>query len=634
MQTKEWTLMFYMASDNPLVISIVSQLKALKAAGFHHDVNVVAQFDPYAEGTPTHVFDVNLINKLKYHKPNIGFEGDESFVRNLIEDKLWRDEKNRRGVSIRHALDDVMLANHKIPYLAPEAPDLMANGTNGTSAQPPDPVGVVHNDSQNGHGPQNGRRREPGPYYSLLNFLNFCAERYPAKRYMLFIIGHGVVVGNDVFLFDSHADEHSITLAKMGDALSKFKEKIGKESSFELVSFNSCSVSSLEVAYELKGLANYMLASQGPTFVGSWPYREILIRIFREVEENRGNTRELINDIYQYCLHNSSDYLLAGYSFQLTLCDLSRVSDLNKPMQRLSTALVKALAGGDRKTSDAASTFIVLYSHWRSQSFFDEMYTDLYDFCFCIVDRCERIVKTGGELTPLLEEIWKACIDVMDTLAKPDVIDSKPGVCRAGKISEKPTVITASDYVGPAYQYSRGLSVYFPWTRPSEDSQIMQEYETYKFHLDLEQVDHEVRTGSWFDFLEAYFKVTERFTKREEIGFQVRERQDKEERRKKGENVKASPEALLEVALLLAETPEQELQEDIGNLIYCGEGPLSGMALAGNKTDPWDKTGDDRDGSIIKNFPRDTRAKIDRRRQAQKMPLSDTLLGAFFPTSS
>ena len=33
--TTEWTLMFYFASDNPLAPSVVSQLKALKNAGFH-----------------------------------------------------------------------------------------------------------------------------------------------------------------------------------------------------------------------------------------------------------------------------------------------------------------------------------------------------------------------------------------------------------------------------------------------------------------------------------------------------------------------------------------------------------------------------------------------------------------------
>ena len=75
---------------------------------------------------------------------------------------------------------------------------------------------------------------------------------------------------------------------EMGDVLSEFKEKLDEQEhkpTFELVSFHSCSVSSLEVAYELKDTANYMLASQGPTFVGSWPYRQILIRIFNDLEQ-------------------------------------------------------------------------------------------------------------------------------------------------------------------------------------------------------------------------------------------------------------------------------------------------------------------------------------------------------------
>ena len=51
-EPKEWTIMFYFATDNPLAVSAVSQLKAIKDAGFHHAANVVAQFDPYTEGTP------------------------------------------------------------------------------------------------------------------------------------------------------------------------------------------------------------------------------------------------------------------------------------------------------------------------------------------------------------------------------------------------------------------------------------------------------------------------------------------------------------------------------------------------------------------------------------------------------
>ncbi len=477
-ETKQWTLMFYMASDNPLAISIVSQLKAIKDAGFHNQVNVIAQFDPFTEGTPTHIFDVNLVNKLRNPcSSNIGFEGN-SFVWNLIEDKLWRDEKRESGKLVREELEEVIKDNLNRPYTLPRAPDL------------------------NGHSePTTGRRRhEPDPYASLRTFLNFCSLRYPARRYMLFMLGHGVVVGNDVFMFDEHAENKSITLSQMGQALTDFKDNIEAQgATFELVSFHSCSVSSLEVAYELKDTANYMLASQAPAFVGSWPYRQILIRIFNDLERNGSRTdiKELLHDIFDYCFHNCTDYLLAGYSHQVTLCDLTKVGQLKEAMAELSAALGAALEPGDDK-GDAASKFVILYAHWRAQSFYQEMYTDLYDFCHCIVDRCERIEESTGAsataLTEPLARIKNACLELMPQLAKPEV----PTPSSNGNAPQIAPVVVKSEFTGPAYQYSHGLSVYFPWSQPSEDSQIMEEYKTYKFHSDFNSESK----SSWLDFLE------------------------------------------------------------------------------------------------------------------------------------
>ena len=62
--TREWTMMFYFASDNSLASTIVGQLKALKDARFHPQVNVVAHFDPHVVNTPSQVFDINLVEKL------------------------------------------------------------------------------------------------------------------------------------------------------------------------------------------------------------------------------------------------------------------------------------------------------------------------------------------------------------------------------------------------------------------------------------------------------------------------------------------------------------------------------------------------------------------------------------------
>ena len=41
-ELKEWTVMFCFATDNPLAPGTISQLKAIKNAGFHRDVNVIA----------------------------------------------------------------------------------------------------------------------------------------------------------------------------------------------------------------------------------------------------------------------------------------------------------------------------------------------------------------------------------------------------------------------------------------------------------------------------------------------------------------------------------------------------------------------------------------------------------------
>jgi cysteine peptidase C11 family protein len=610
---KEWTLMFYMASDNPLATSIVSQLKALKNAGFHDEVNVIAQFDPFTPGTPTHVFDVNRINKLqKKGEPNIGFEKGEPPARNLIEDRLWNDEVNRNNEPIRKVLSALLEKKHDVKYEPPIPPNL--NGSNGASAVGDENTGVSRAGGNNGHdaNANNGHKTEPDPFPCLQAFLQFCAEKFPARHYMLFMLGHGVVVGNDIFMYDEHAETHSIKLQQMGQALTEFRTAIkAHDGTFELVGFHSCSVSSLEVAWELKETANYMLASQGPTFVGSWPYRQILVRIFKEVEDKRnaGDIKQIITDVFNYCLNSSGDFLLAGYSHQLTLCDLTKVGELQGPMSRLSTALREALSPVESPNqplatrSDAISAFVILYSHWKSQSFFQEMYTDLYDFCWCIVERCERIEEGGSQLTARLTPIRDACVEVMAKLAKPDTPDVKD----KRRPPNKSTVVVASEFVGPAYQYSRGLSVYFPWSRPSLDSQVMQEYAKYKFTSEFR--DSSPQQFTWLDFLERYFDETQRRPKKQETRDQLKWKTQTQK------------------PIIVEPSDEQILMEDMASVIYVSEGAIGGSALA--KDSPSDKTGGDCECYFFKNYPRDIRPRNDRRKVAQPMQFTETLLGDF-----
>jgi hypothetical protein len=582
---KEWTLMFYFASDNPLAPGIVSQLKAIKQAGFHPEANVVAQFDPQPEGTPTHIFDVNLINKLKNpNKSQIGFCGctpDDPFVSNLLEDKLWRDQKDRNEQSVTSQLRAVLARDHKIFYNPPTPPP-----TTKVATPPP----VAGNPRHPGLKRFNGRPVELNPKESLEAFLTFCRNSYPARHYMLFILGHGVVVGNDIFLFDENADTQSLSLEQLGVVLSEFRTGIGVDAEFELVSFHSCSVSSLEVAYELGGAAdgsggtaNYMLASQGPAFVGSWPYRQILMRVLNNVDalkeleampndgEARENIKNLLRGIFSDCFFNSTDFLLAGYSFDLSLCSLNKVREIKDPLVALADALIAGL-------EDSLVRDFILLAHWESQSHWQESYTDLYDFCLCLGRKCLAFegkfgsdVETAlGDTYTALREIITACDRVRCQLEK-----ERPGG------HEK--IIVTAEFAGPTYQYSHGLSVFFPWSERLSDRPLLDDYECYKFN----------ETG-WLKFLLSYFEKTRRESQKTEM-------------------LKAPAEAFAP-----KQNDTQLLVEDLASLVFNGEGLLSSensLAPAG-KINPEDRTGGECGCQTIKNYPLDVRARRFREQNA------------------
>lgn len=561
-QMKEWTLMFYFASDNPLAPGVVSQLKAIKEAGYHPDVSVITQFDPQTVGTPTHIFDVNIIEKLKHRNDaDIGFGDSVSpFVRNLVEDKLWRNQRTR---------DEVTTVRDKIKYLLK-----CCHGIEDYDPPVPPKPGSGPGDFR-----MRRRLREPGPKESLHSFMDFCRQNYPAKHYMLFILGHGVVVGNDIFLFDENADVQSLTLTELGEVIDEFAKGVEpRGSKLELISFHSCSVSALEVAYELKNNATYMLASQGPAFVGSWPYRQILIRIFKSLRRVSGGTTDgsierLAIGIFYSCLYNSTDFLLAGYSFDLSLCRLKlappidrrecpTVRDKGEPLvavriRSLAKALSDALwdpcekprPAGDKwgpdcdpveekkkplgdpiKETDLVARDLIQLAHLQSQSYWQENYTDLFDFCFCF----SRLFKQYEEryrgtlpkdqwkkLFGKSEAIYRACCCVMKALEPEGPLGDEDdgyntGVDRqyvhAKRSDKEEKLIVRTAFAGPSNQYSHGLSVYFPWTEPSADNPILEEYPGYEF----------AKQTSWHRFLKLYFKKTVRNTRKAEEADQKR----------------------------------------------------------------------------------------------------------------
>lgn len=429
---KEWTIMVYCAGDNELAPLIVSQLKSLKDAGRHDDVNVLIYFDPNEKGVPTRLYCLN-----QYMKYRAGQRGPlDSFVHNMRDDDIrLQGLTGSLAEELNRALDR------------------------------PDEIDAVS---------------------GLSLFIRFCLENYQTTHYALVLMGHGMIVANDAFLPDE-SPVSAITLNDLGCTLGKFEGKL------DLLALHSCSMSAIEVAYELRGKAKYMIASQGLSFVGGWPYRQLLLRTFSflsgprqekdKAERNETNLdpRELVEKLYKLASYNGLDFMLSGYSQDLALINL----DPGK-YDRLTEAvkfLVDALSEGLNDATGPAKQLIQL-AHLESQSYFEENYTDLYDFCDCLK-------KSSTNLLPKLSEACQAVMNALEPSNSQDI----------GERFDR--VVIHSRHFGSHYQYSHGLSIYFPWSKPLGDTQksVLTKYEKYAFNVALEK-------QSWLSFLNLYLDKT------------------------------------------------------------------------------------------------------------------------------
>ena len=436
----DWNILFYLAGEGFISPNMIPQLKAITDAGFEEGTNVLVYFDPNTNGKRAQIFDVNANRKNKFipeegkRKTVIG-DGRDPFVRDIAEDS------HRPGLP-----------------------------------QIPAPI-------------------------TLRYFLEYARAFYPAENYIVFLMGHGLIVGNDAFLPDPD-DNSAITLVELGWILRTFADKVRADGDeFHLVGFHSCSMSSAELAYELAGSANYMIGTQGSAFPGSWPYRQLLKKIFVAIDDSKDPDKgipdqfkpidRILRGLQDLSFYNSEDFWHAGLSADLSLCRLDNdsVAKLGEPIEKLSVVLQEAL-------NYPAAVDLIRLAHLESQSYWQENYTDLFDFCSCLADRCTE--STGIQVA-----IRKACERV--TLAlngeMPRKLTDRKSKSDRPSLNGSGGLVVHSDFYGPAYQFSHGISIYFPWKSP--ESRVVENYRGYKF-------TREHGSKSWWIFLQEYFRVTKR----------------------------------------------------------------------------------------------------------------------------
>jgi len=284
----------------------------------------------------------------------------------------------------------------------------------------------------------------------------------------------------------------------------------------------------IETAYEVRNQVDLMIGSQGLVLTSGWPYDKIVTAV---VENADASPDEIGVHLLKACARHMLDFTVMDRSSEQSMCDLGGVRDHDNataPIRRLVFALKEGLSFDETSPRPGVLKYPVIcdavkLARLEAQTYWGETFVDLYDFCERLLKKCNEAVVTHDALvqqlnvgglqrrlrhTPLVKQLRKIigrCIDVINSIK---------------------TIVPASYYIGSDLQYSHGISVFFPWTRPGEPFSFVKVKRDYVLKPVFETYRHYkfARKTRWADFLQAFFKATLRKVRRADREFRLLDR--------------------------------------------------------------------------------------------------------------
>ena len=106
----------------------------------------------------------------------------------------------------------------------------------------------------------------------LTDFVEWGVKNYPAKNYLVVISDHGH--GWTGSIDDDSADGHGMTWAQVQEALGKVQQRTGEK--IDVLGYDACLMASTEGAYQVRGVVDYLVASEELEGAEGWPYEGIM----------------------------------------------------------------------------------------------------------------------------------------------------------------------------------------------------------------------------------------------------------------------------------------------------------------------------------------------------------------------
>ena len=435
MQEKEWTIMIYMAGDNNLAVDMayaMEQIKGVAEEGVDSP-NLFVYYDGNSPAIPTLYCDFSEPNRPRY------------------------------------------VRSYKLPHKL---------------------FTVPKKENENAANPR-----------SIFNFVDWCVNRVEvdngngeitfgrrAQKYALIFSGHSLGF-QDIGLFKDETSGKSMKmtdfyavldglasnkkqLQKIADELgferddreSETRELLGQK--LDILGFDSCVMGMLEVGYQFNYVAKTMIASEGSVPSAGWTYAKLLGSLAQQRDLDTPSVAELFVKEF---IRSQDSYTIGGVSVDMAAWDLTRFAHLADAFNGLAEALLLCFEDESSRIYRQMER-VILQVHWKCQSYMYDQNVDLGDFCELLELECGRVAEELGECdsVELLELVQKQCRKVLKELKK---------------------AVILSGFSGGGYQYSNGVSVFFPWSREAYEVS-RKNYESLWFAKDVKR-----KKLSWTDFL-------------------------------------------------------------------------------------------------------------------------------------
>ena len=199
---------------------------------------------------------------------------------------------------------------------------------------------------------------------TLIDFVTWAVENYPAEKYMLVMSDHGAGWTGGFWDPAPSGDDNShMALNTIEGALAEIQNNTGIEK-FELIGFDACLMSQLEVYTALVPYANYAIASQETEPSVGWAYSGFLSKMVEDpAMDGKKVAREIVNDyivqdirvtdekartelaedIYGQRAKVSADKIAAdlGEDITLSAIDLSAIPAVNENLNEMALSMSK-----------------------------------------------------------------------------------------------------------------------------------------------------------------------------------------------------------------------------------------------------------------------------------------------------